>query len=151
MSPRWGSTPRLTDWLTVGRNVTLTLPLTWLITEEVNLGRNTDYPDWCFHGFGSPSIRPRPLPSKLFPVKYSSVILPSTVYSLNTDSRNLPPKWRNSWCFTDTVRAIFNFSKRTFRSDIHSGSVSLLGNSLIYWELGPLAGGNELTGSIKRD
>jgi hypothetical protein len=25
MSPRWGSTPRLTDWLTVSRNVTLTL------------------------------------------------------------------------------------------------------------------------------
>jgi hypothetical protein len=25
MSPRWGSTPRLTDRLTVGRNVTLTL------------------------------------------------------------------------------------------------------------------------------
>jgi hypothetical protein len=24
MSPRWGSTPRLTDWLTVSRNVTLT-------------------------------------------------------------------------------------------------------------------------------
>jgi hypothetical protein len=28
MSSRWGSTPRLTDWLTVSRNVTLTL--TWL-------------------------------------------------------------------------------------------------------------------------
>jgi hypothetical protein len=27
MSPRWGSTPRLTDWLTVSRNVTLTLTL----------------------------------------------------------------------------------------------------------------------------
>jgi hypothetical protein len=27
MSPRWGSTPRLTDWLTVSRNVTLTLAL----------------------------------------------------------------------------------------------------------------------------
>jgi hypothetical protein len=25
MRPRWGSTPRLTDWLTVSRNVTLTL------------------------------------------------------------------------------------------------------------------------------
>jgi hypothetical protein len=25
MSPRWGSTPRFTDWLTVSRNVTLTL------------------------------------------------------------------------------------------------------------------------------
>jgi hypothetical protein len=25
MNPRWGSTPRLTDWLTVSRNVTLTL------------------------------------------------------------------------------------------------------------------------------
>jgi hypothetical protein len=25
MSPRWGSTPRQTDWLTVSRNVTLTL------------------------------------------------------------------------------------------------------------------------------
>jgi ABC-type nitrate/sulfonate/bicarbonate transport system ATPase subunit len=25
MSSRWGSTPRLTDWLTVSRNVTLTL------------------------------------------------------------------------------------------------------------------------------
>jgi hypothetical protein len=28
MSPRWGSTPRLTDWLTVSRNVTLTVNLT---------------------------------------------------------------------------------------------------------------------------
>jgi hypothetical protein len=28
MSPRWGSTPRLTGWLTVSRNVTLTLTLT---------------------------------------------------------------------------------------------------------------------------
>jgi hypothetical protein len=28
MSPRWGSTPRLTDRLTVSRNVTLTLTLT---------------------------------------------------------------------------------------------------------------------------
>jgi hypothetical protein len=27
MSPRWGSTPRLTDLLTVSRNVTLTLTL----------------------------------------------------------------------------------------------------------------------------
>jgi hypothetical protein len=27
MSPRWGSTPRLTDRLTVSRNVTLTLTL----------------------------------------------------------------------------------------------------------------------------
>jgi hypothetical protein len=25
MSPRWGSTPRQTDWLTVSRNMTLTL------------------------------------------------------------------------------------------------------------------------------
>jgi ABC-type nitrate/sulfonate/bicarbonate transport system ATPase subunit len=25
ISPKWGSTPRLTDWLTVSRNVTLTL------------------------------------------------------------------------------------------------------------------------------
>jgi hypothetical protein len=25
MSPRWGSTPRLTDWLPVSRNMTLTL------------------------------------------------------------------------------------------------------------------------------
>jgi hypothetical protein len=30
MSPRWGSTPRLTDWLTVSRNVTLT----WLVRNE---------------------------------------------------------------------------------------------------------------------
>jgi hypothetical protein len=30
MSPRWGSIPRLTDWLTVSRNVTLTL--TWNIS-----------------------------------------------------------------------------------------------------------------------
>jgi hypothetical protein len=30
MSPRWGSTPRRTDRLTVGRNVTLTLTLTAL-------------------------------------------------------------------------------------------------------------------------
>jgi hypothetical protein len=27
MSPRWGSTPRLTDFLTVSRNVTLTFDL----------------------------------------------------------------------------------------------------------------------------
>jgi hypothetical protein len=27
MSPRWGSTPRLTDWLSVSRNVTFTLTL----------------------------------------------------------------------------------------------------------------------------
>jgi hypothetical protein len=27
MKPRWGSTPRLTDWLTVSQNVTLTLTL----------------------------------------------------------------------------------------------------------------------------
>jgi hypothetical protein len=31
MSPRWSSTPRLTDWLTVSRNVTLTL--TWESTD----------------------------------------------------------------------------------------------------------------------
>jgi hypothetical protein len=30
MSPRWGSTPRLTDWLTVSRNVTLTLTNVWI-------------------------------------------------------------------------------------------------------------------------
>jgi hypothetical protein len=32
MSPRWGSTPRLTDWLTVSRNVTLI----WLELREFN-------------------------------------------------------------------------------------------------------------------
>jgi hypothetical protein len=32
MSPRWGSTPRLTDWLTISRKVTLTL--TWLWRDE---------------------------------------------------------------------------------------------------------------------
>jgi hypothetical protein len=31
MSPRWGSTPRRTDWLTVGRNVTLILTIDQLI------------------------------------------------------------------------------------------------------------------------
>jgi hypothetical protein len=30
MSPRWGSTPTLTEWLIVSRNVTLTLTLNWL-------------------------------------------------------------------------------------------------------------------------
>jgi hypothetical protein len=35
MSPRWGSTPRLTDWLTVSRNVTLTLTWLWLETTSV--------------------------------------------------------------------------------------------------------------------
>jgi hypothetical protein len=37
MSPRWGSTPRLTDWLTVSRNMTLTLTikLNWNIHESV--------------------------------------------------------------------------------------------------------------------
>jgi hypothetical protein len=29
MSPRWGSTPRLTEWLTVSRTVTLTLTIHW--------------------------------------------------------------------------------------------------------------------------
>jgi hypothetical protein len=36
MSPRWGSTPRLTDWLTVSRNVTLTLTLTLTHVQYTN-------------------------------------------------------------------------------------------------------------------
>jgi hypothetical protein len=32
MSPRWGSTPRLTDWLTVSRSVTLTVTLTQTVS-----------------------------------------------------------------------------------------------------------------------
>jgi hypothetical protein len=40
MSPGWGSTPRLTDWPTVSRNVTLTL--TWLPENtRVEAGSNT--------------------------------------------------------------------------------------------------------------
>jgi hypothetical protein len=36
MSPTWGSTPTLTDWLTVSRNVTLTLG--WLVNEDKTRG-----------------------------------------------------------------------------------------------------------------
>jgi hypothetical protein len=38
MSPRRGSKPRRTDRLVVGRNVTLTLTLTWLMASESQLG-----------------------------------------------------------------------------------------------------------------
>jgi hypothetical protein len=42
MSPRWGSTPRLTDWPTVSSNVTLTLTLTLkLSSTRVEAGSNT--------------------------------------------------------------------------------------------------------------
>jgi hypothetical protein len=41
MSPRWGSTPRLTDWLTVSRNVTLTLTLTIMMTHRLRCFRRT--------------------------------------------------------------------------------------------------------------
>jgi hypothetical protein len=34
MSPKWGSTPRLTDLLTVSRNVTLTLSLVSSVRES---------------------------------------------------------------------------------------------------------------------
>jgi hypothetical protein len=34
MNPRWSSTPRLNNWLTVSNNVTLSLTLTWRRTEE---------------------------------------------------------------------------------------------------------------------
>jgi hypothetical protein len=40
MSPRWGSTPRLTDWPTVSRNVSLTLTLTWVKFTRVVAGSN---------------------------------------------------------------------------------------------------------------
>jgi hypothetical protein len=36
-SPRWGSTPRLTNWLTVSRNVTLTLTLTLTLYPPVEI------------------------------------------------------------------------------------------------------------------
>jgi hypothetical protein len=39
MSPRWGSTPRLTDWLTVSRNVSLTPTITGVT--RVEAGSNT--------------------------------------------------------------------------------------------------------------
>jgi hypothetical protein len=39
MGPRWGSIPRLTDWLTVSRNVTLTL--TWVKVKSDEPSRQT--------------------------------------------------------------------------------------------------------------
>jgi hypothetical protein len=44
MSPRWGSTPRLTDWPTVSRNVTLTL--TWILVQF-----RTRYTSWVIVQF----------------------------------------------------------------------------------------------------
>jgi hypothetical protein len=44
INPRWGSTPRLTDWLTVSRRVTLTLTLT-LTFESVEF-RNASLPGY---------------------------------------------------------------------------------------------------------
>jgi hypothetical protein len=41
MSPRWGSIPRLTDWLTVSCNVTLTLTLTRILQSRVEAWSNT--------------------------------------------------------------------------------------------------------------
>jgi hypothetical protein len=41
MSPRWGSAPRLTDWLTVSRNVTLTLTL--VVSQRLKLGGGQAY------------------------------------------------------------------------------------------------------------
>jgi hypothetical protein len=38
MSCKWGSTPGLTDWLTVSRNVTLTLTLTSLTIKKSGVG-----------------------------------------------------------------------------------------------------------------
>jgi hypothetical protein len=39
MSPRRGSTPRLTDRLTVGRNATLTLTLMILSFQDLSMGK----------------------------------------------------------------------------------------------------------------
>jgi hypothetical protein len=46
MSPRWGSTPRLTDWLTVVRNVTLTLWVTSTVGSQlIHLGSSSEIGD----------------------------------------------------------------------------------------------------------
>jgi hypothetical protein len=46
MSPRWGSTPRLTDWLTVSRNVTLTLTLTPVVSTFSSCVERTVQGNW---------------------------------------------------------------------------------------------------------
>jgi hypothetical protein len=53
MSPRWDSTPRLTDWQTVSRNVTLTLTLTCGLVPLGSCGgkvpANEDRSRWTLH------------------------------------------------------------------------------------------------------
>jgi hypothetical protein len=51
MSPRRGSTPRLTGWLTVSRNVTLTLTHCWLVVSMHPEGPATGHLDTGFLGF----------------------------------------------------------------------------------------------------
>jgi hypothetical protein len=65
MSPRLGLTPRLTDWLTVSRNVTLTLTLTWVAVRELLWFIHCDLllleaGSWGLGQFGNLEQRERP-------------------------------------------------------------------------------------------
>jgi hypothetical protein len=56
MSPRWGSTPKI-YWLTVRRNVTLNLTLTWLKQNRSTVAGSTEGRNWFGSSSGNGSQR----------------------------------------------------------------------------------------------